>query len=185
MAVEPKYAENVIVAVANKREWVWYISARDLWLMDWRRWAEAWGQNPDETDYSGRFDIQVLDTNTARLFFQQMGQYRVTTGYLRNLVTKVYDYKSLEGFSIQEQAELLVDLWHLIPSLLLDFDNRTFTSNYPETDFTPEHFIPDGWMVKEASLFEIVPKEHRYWIIDGHDAMMHFSEILQQASENG
>jgi hypothetical protein len=185
MAVQPKYAENIIVAVVQRREWAWYISARDLWLMDWRRWAEAWGQNPDETDYSGRFGIQVLDVNTARPFFQQMGQYRVTTGYLRNLVGKVYDYKSLQGFSAQEQAELLADLWHLIPSLLLDFDNKTFTSNYPEADFTPELFIPDGWAVKEASLFESVPKEQRYWVVDGRDAMMHFSEILHQAGGNG
>lgn len=185
MAVQPKYAENIIVAVAQRREWAWYVSARDLWLMDWRKWAEAWGQNPDETDYSGRFGIDVLDVSTAKPFFQQMGQYRVTTGYLRNLVAKVYDYKSLQAFSVQEQAELLADLWHLIPSLLLDFDNKTFTSNYPETDFTPELFIPDGWTVIEASMFESVPKEQRYWVIDGRDAMMHFSEILHQASENG
>lgn len=185
MAVKPQYAENIIVAVVQRREWAWYISARDLWLMDWRKWAEAWGQNPDEIDYSGRFNIQVLDISTAKAFFQQVSQYRVTTGYLRTLVGKVYDYKGLPTFSIQDQVELLTDLWHLIPSLLLDFDNKTFTSNYPEADFTPELFIPDGWTVIEASMFESVPKEHRYWVIDGRDAMMHFSEILQQASENG
>jgi len=182
MAVQPKYAENIIVAVVNRREWAWYVSAKDLWLMDWRKWAEAWGQNPDETDYSGRFGIQVLDMGTAKAFFQQVSQFRVTAGYLRNMVAKVYDYKSLGDFSAHEQAELLVDLWHLIPSLMLDFDTREFVSNYPEADFTPEQYLADGWMMKQASLFEIVPKEHRYWIIDGRDAMMHFAEILQQAS---
>lgn len=185
MAVEPKYAENIIVAVVQRRDWSWYISPRDLWLMDWRRWAEAWGHNPDQTDYSGRFGIEVLDAGTAKTFFQHMGQYRVTTGHLRALVGKVYDYKGLLTFSIQEQAELLVDLWHLIPSLLLDFDNKTFTSNYPEADFTPELFIPDGWTVIEASMFESVPKAHRYWVIDDRDAMTHFAEILQQAGESG
>lgn len=185
MAVQPKYAENIIVAVIQRREWSWYVSARDLWLMDWRKWAEAWGQNPDETDYSGRFGIEVLDVNSAKPFFQHMSQYRVTTGYLRNLVAKAYDYKGLPTFSIQEQAELLADLWHLIPSLLLDFDGKSFISNYPEPDFAPEQFVPDGWMVKDASLFESVPKEHRYWVIDGRDAMTHFSEILYQANANG
>ncbi len=185
MAVQPKYAENIIVAVVQRREWAWYISPKDLWLMDWRKWAEAWGQNPDETDYSGRFNIQVLDASSAKAFFQQMSQYRVTTGYLRTLVGKVYDYKGLQTFSIHDQAELLADLWNLIPSLLLDFDNKQLISNYPEANFTPEQYLPDSWAMKDASLFESVPKEHRYWVIDGRDAMTHFSEILYQAGDMG
>jgi hypothetical protein len=185
MPVEPTYAENIIVGVVYRREWSWYVSAKEFWLMDWRKWAEAWNQNPDELDYSGRFDIQVLDSSTARAFFQKMNAYRATTGYLRTLVAKIYDYSGLRDFSIREQAELLADLWHYVPSLLLDFDNKELTSNYPEADFTPELYIPDGWTVKEASLFETVPKEHRYWVVDGRDAMMHFSGILYQAGQEG
>ncbi|MBN1430248.1 MAG: hypothetical protein JXB07_17900 [Anaerolineae bacterium] len=185
MSVEPKYAENIIVAVAHRREWSWYVSAKELWVMDWRRWAEDWGQNPDETDYSSRFGIEVLDVSTAKTFFQRMGQYRETTGFLRNLVGKVYDYRGLKTFKFEEQAELLADLWHLIPSLLLDFDNKQLISNYPETDLVLEHYMPTSWTVKGTSLFEVVPSAHRYWIIDGRDAMTHFSEILYQMGGAG
>ncbi|MBN1310022.1 MAG: hypothetical protein JXB30_01295 [Anaerolineae bacterium] len=185
MTEEPIQAESAIVGVLYANEWSWYNGPRDLWLMDWRRWAEDWGQDPDQTDYSSRFDIQVLDVDTVAFFFERMEQHHVSTSFLHTLVQNIYDYNGLQAFSISEQAELLDDLWDLIPGLLVDFDNRQLVSNFPDAEFSPGRYIPDGWVEVDANLFENVPEEHRYWIIDGRDAMAHFSAIIYQAGEIG
>ena len=185
MTEEQVQAESTIVGVLYGSEWSWYNSPRDLWLMDWRRWAEDWDQDPDQTDYSSRFDVQILDVDTAEYFFANMSPHKVSTSFLHTLVQNIYDYNGLQAFTIAEQAELLDDLWDLIPGLLLDFDSCRMISNFPEEDFSLGRYLPDGWAEIDTNLFESVPEKHRYWVIDGRDAMVHFSQIIHQAGEMG
>lgn len=49
------------------------------------------------------------------------------------------------------------------PSILIDFDNRIFTSHYAEPE-SFEAYVPDGWEGKYHDFEMDIPKMQRYWI---------------------
>ena len=48
----------------------------------------------------------------------------------------------------------------------IDAGQRTLWSIYPETTTLPT-FVPEGWVGRSESFFDLVPQRHRYWVIDG------------------
>ncbi len=45
--LEPIYAENVIVGVIHKKQFQWYVTDRELWYLDYVKFAQAFESEGD------------------------------------------------------------------------------------------------------------------------------------------
>ncbi|WP_258838349.1 CPCC family cysteine-rich protein [Mechercharimyces sp. CAU 1602] len=146
----PEYANRIIVLVKYKGGWNWYVSLKEMWFLDYAVF-------PDEnTDYSQRFHIAVVNDKTLEDFLDRVSDYKVSTSQLREFVN---------------DTETKIDRWDLsdlFPSLFVDFDNKHLYSWYPEPA-SFEHYVPKGWKGDYVEFFDQVPENKRYWIIDGKD----------------
>jgi hypothetical protein len=153
MPEQPKYAENIIVGVIADNQWKWYISDKYYWVMDVARYInDIESEEPDE-DLEVRFNIPVVDQNTMSEFLNHMKRLQVDVAHLR---------------AILEQAKptTLDDTLEYIPSLLVDFNNQELWSMYPESDVF-EYYVPNNWRGVDNPFWTKIPKEERYWIING------------------
>ncbi|MDO7908826.1 hypothetical protein Q5741_20790 [Paenibacillus sp. JX-17] len=154
------YAKNIIVGVIRHQTWHWYVTDKELWFLDLTKLEQAFLDKGYEVygagDYAERYDIAIINHETADLFLQAISDYEVSTEELREAVQQaVYepDEEGVFGYS---------------PALLIDFDNRTMLSYYPEPA-SFEHYVPDGWTGKYEDFTLRVPPEQQYWIVDGKD----------------
>ncbi|WP_219619283.1 hypothetical protein [Carnobacterium maltaromaticum] len=121
------YAENIIVGVKYKGSFNWYITDTELWYLDYNQAGYSTDQYPEE-----RRNISVLNKNTASAFFRNIENDRSSTNSI-----KLNFFKELS----KNKAEAR---YNYNPSLLIDFDNQIFYSNYPES-ISFEEYIPDNW----------------------------------------
>lgn len=154
MMLFPKYAENVIVGVKFNNDFNWYVSYKELWYLDLRKLTNAYVINgyadPNPEDFSERFNIDIVNENNAKEFLSEMNIYIVKTEELSSLV-KNKEFQEIEA---------------LAPSFYVDFDKKKFISYFPEPE-AYEEFIPDNWCGKYRTFDELIPDNHKYWIIDG------------------
>src|SRR6185436_11070294 len=132
--MQPKYADIIIVAVIYQGEWRWYISDKDVWLLDLKKYKQAFldaGIQVPEND-SYRFNIPIVNQETAAVFLEKMGQYRVDKATLSKMV-----------FERLPQASTWEDTVDLCPVLLVDFDQSKLKSLFPEP-IQFEIYIPEG-----------------------------------------
>lgn len=109
--------------------------------------------NPD--DFSDRFNIAVVNEDTAEDFLQKLNDFEVGTEELR---------KMLEQRTYSHISDML-------PSLYVDFDDKELTSYYPEPA-SYELYVPKGWLGKYEQFIEVIPEDYRYWIIDGNNIFL-------------
>lgn len=162
MKIQVEYGENIIVAVVFRNKWSWYVTEKDYWFLDLIKLEKAFlikgYQLPNLGDYSDRFDIGVLDENSADKFLNEISELKVSLVELRELVLKLAcSSKESENFPTE-----------LTPSLLVDFDNKLVMSYFPEPA-SFENFIPDDWKGLYENFLDKVPMQERYWVIDGKD----------------
>lgn len=155
----------MIVAIQNQGSIRWYESDPDYWILDQRKWAEAFaaaGYEANVTDFSDRFDIPVLDETTAPEFLERMAPFSVSEKQL------------CEHF--REQAIAATDWFDVadcLPVLFVDFDARKVWSIDPEsTSFVD--YIPDGWTGEYDAFFDQIPEHSRYWVSETGDMLKRF-----------
>lgn len=170
MPEEIIYARNVIVAVRRHNQWYWYISDKELWVLDLVKLAKAFDTHftSAPTSFSGRFSIPVVNEVTAEQFLAHMAPYQVNVGYLREVVRQRIDLTELSAASEESAEEMLDDWLELLPSLLVDFDNRSLFSLYAEP-MSFESYVPEQWTGEYQCFYERIPEEQRYWIVDGEN----------------
>lgn len=68
--LEPIYAENVIVGVIHKKQFQWYVTDRELWYLDYVKFAQAFESHlvVDEYIEPERKGIEILSSENAELF---------------------------------------------------------------------------------------------------------------------
>ncbi|MBC1737729.1 hypothetical protein [Listeria seeligeri] len=145
----PEYAENIIVGVKHRDRFNWYISDTELWYLDYSQAGYSIKEYPEE-----RKNISVLNEDTAITFLRNIEKYKVSTNSIKLNFLK-------ELSSDREGA-----IYNYNPSILIDFDNQTFYSNYPES-ISFEEYIPDNWIGHFQRFSEQIPQEYRYWEEDG------------------
>jgi len=154
-----EYGQELVVAVRHAEVWAYYLSEKDFWMLDQMAWAQGFRdagyQMPE--DYSDRFGLPVVDQNNAREFLTHMAEFRVSAELLREALLK-----QLTPPADMEEAVLF------LPALLVDFDSRKLRSCFPEP-FPFEKYIPDGWSIASDPIWEQIPPEFRYWVIEGRD----------------
>ncbi|WP_079414520.1 hypothetical protein [Paenibacillus ferrarius] len=147
----PKYAETIIVLVKYNTTYRWYITDKELWFLDLRKRIAAYinrgFQIQNSEDFSERFDIDILNENTAGDFLNKIIDLEALTKELtRMLEQKMYSHIS-----------------DMVPSLYVDFDKKKLISYYPEPA-SYEDCIPFGWIGKYENFLDSIPVHLKFWI---------------------
>ena len=64
------------------------------------------------------------------------------------------------------------DLLDFAPCLLVNFDEKQLSSQYPEM-IRFEHYVPNEWTGVYQDFLTEVPKEEQYWIVNGQNIFKH------------
>lgn len=154
MVLEPLYSENIIVAVIYNNELKWYITDKELWFLDYNKLDSAYenlGISIEDNDEpEERRGLKVLDNENIDIFLKRINKYVVTKEELNYLLLK----------NIGSNSEDLLDL---SPVLLINFNNKTLYSMFPEPA-SYEEYVPKGWSGKYEDFTELIPKSEKYWL---------------------
>lgn len=159
LKVQIEYGENIIVAVLFKSCWKWYVTEKDYWFLDLTKLDNAFlnkgYKSTNQIDYSDRFNIAVLDENSAEDFLNEISEFEVSKSELRNIIL------------ISEETITGVNYNYLefMPALLVDFDNKILLSCFPEPA-SFESYVPEGWSGMYKEFLDKVPDEETYWMIN-------------------
>ena len=167
MKTLPDYTKELIVAVIFKDQFNWYVSNKELWFMDYEKWADTFRKNGyeanDEYIDERRKGLLVLDSDVASKFLIHVKQDKVTASDLQ---------EGLLLFRSEFDDDWVFDYR---PSLYINFDEKKFYSNYSEPA-SYEEFIPSHWQSGKKDFKNLVPVAQRYWLSpDGKDYLIPLS----------
>jgi hypothetical protein len=160
---EPVYAQNVILSVVIHNTFSWYITEREYWYLDITKYERALQTykgnrySADFGNYSTRFNIPILNENTADDFLAHIENFRVPCYILSQMM--------LNKANTLKNGDDLLDF---IPCFLVKFDQRHFFSMYPEM-IRFELYVPDGWKGSRQDFRSEIPDEEKYWMVNGQD----------------
>lgn len=154
MKVEPNYLETVVVLVKYKDQYTWYVSEKEMWIMDllaldnaFRRKFNQPEVTETEADYEERVGCEILSEHNIEQFQQAMKDYEVRYDDLA-------DYFRLYSEVYGDGADAGVDI-----SFYIDFDSRTFYSFFRDPG-SYEQFVPAGWSgIYELDAAKIIPEQ--------------------------
>lgn len=157
MKMTPKYAENIIVLTKYKKSYRWFVTEKDIWFLDMKKLISAYIDNGFEihnpNDFSDRYNISIVNEDTAEEFLYRISEFETNNEELRkSLLQRTNDYIS-----------------DMTPSLYVDFDEKKLISYYPEPA-SYEVYVPDNWVGTYEEFTEQIPRNYRYWIVNGHNA---------------
>lgn len=155
----PDGLNEIIVLTKKSNDYNWYLSDKEFWVMDYRKYAHTY--DPQNNDFSYRFDIAVLNEDSASSFFEKMKDFKIDQAELTQLIK--------DNLPLESWEENL----GLFPVLFLDFDDKKMMSLYSEL-FQFEKYVPVGWHGEYESFYAVIPQDNRYWIIEGVD---HFKDL--------
>ncbi|WP_146189895.1 hypothetical protein [Paenibacillus elgii] len=153
LKVEPNFPDTVVVLVKHEGKYTWYVSEKELWIMDlleldnaFRRKFNQPEVTETEADYEEREGCEILSEKNIAQFQEAMKEYKVSytelTDYF-NLYSEVY----LDGVSSAVET-----------SFYLDFDNKIFYSFFKEPG-SYEQFVPTGWRgIFEEDVQKVIPE---------------------------
>ncbi len=148
--MKPIYAENIMVAIKYDECVEWYILDKEFCFLDYNKVETAYRKKGYEVvvDDLFRFGIRVVDESTQVLFLDNIKKYKISVNELREMLINESNYDEKLAYN---------------PSILIDFQNKVFISNYAEPE-SFEHFVPNGWEGKYQNFEEMLPQKERYWI---------------------
>ncbi|WP_407728114.1 hypothetical protein ACJMCD_13580 [Priestia megaterium] len=153
--LEPIYAENVIVGVIHKKQFQWYVTDRELWYLDYVKFAQAFENEGDlavdEYIEPEREGMEILSSENAGLFLKRIESYKGDAATL----LKLFEDKIESG----EEEDVL----DFIPSFLVDFDQKVFYSLFPEPA-SFEEYVPSDWKGTYEDFTGLIPETEKYWV---------------------
>lgn len=76
MKNKPQYAENIIVLVKYMESHKWFVTDKEIWFLDLKKRITAYIEKgfhfPNPNDFSERFDIPIVNENTAQEFLKHI-----------------------------------------------------------------------------------------------------------------
>lgn len=146
-----EYGRDIIVGVVCSCSFHWFVSEKELWVLDQVKWKaffeDAGFTTPD--GFADRFGIGVVNEETADQFLCCMQGDLISTSELR-AIFKDADPSDPDAVS------------HLFPALFIDFDSKRLISNFSEP-LEYERFAPDGWEASYGQFDNYIPFDQRYW----------------------
>lgn len=165
----PSFPETVITVVRLHGVWRWYITPKEMWILDQVSWSKTFltqyqcsEEIVDLYDFADRFYIGVLNEETVEDFFEQMDQSPLSSGALNQMFQE----------SLLNEPE---ELRNYLPTFYVDFDEKVFLSMYPESGVY-EKFVPDGWSGRQEDFKNLIPESERYWIVEGIDRFQGYKQ---------
>lgn len=153
--LEPIYAENVIVGVIHKKQFQWYVTDRELWYLDYVKFAQAFENEGDlavdEYIEPERKGMEILSSENAELFLKRIESYKADSSTLLKLFKDKIE-------SVDEE-----DVLDFSPSFLVNFDQKTFYSLFPEPA-SFEEYVPSDWKGTYEDFTALVPEIEKYWV---------------------
>lgn len=139
--------DQIIVLVTHRRAQQWFVSERDLWVLDHDAWALAYeeaGYATNYPDHDERFGIAVVSEANAADFLALMQSYAV-------------DVAELDGAAT-------IDYEPAMPALWVDFDARRVTIDVERVE-SPDfaEYLPPGWSAAHRSFLAEVDERLRFW----------------------
>src|SRR5262245_6194691 len=104
-----EYGVHVIVATRHRGKWRWFISEKEDWFLDQRKFGAAFETLTGEPAPPSDREIEIVNEKTADAFLAQMEPYLVDSKELRDMVE----------VRLSEGSEGAVG--DLCPDLLVDF----------------------------------------------------------------
>jgi hypothetical protein len=147
MQIEPVYAETIIVGLLYKNQFRWYVTDKEVWFLDYRKLANAYGNIEIANEEDERIGINIVDETTIDVFLARIETYIVATEMLHKLLAEAKRENQLD----------------YSPALFIDVDDRTLYSMFPEPA-SYEEYVPNGWSGKYDDFTNLVPSVERYWI---------------------
>ncbi|MBO1512693.1 hypothetical protein [Metabacillus bambusae] len=155
MTIEIEYAETIIVWVHYRDKWNWYVTDKELWFLDLIKYEQAFidagYELHNQGDFSDRFDIPIVNRQTAADFIEHIEEFKVTTNQLSKFLLKEPNKEEIDKYK---------------PVLFVDFDTETLISSFPEPA-SYEEYVPENWESVYKDFLEDVPTNERYWVIGG------------------
>ncbi|SFE74593.1 hypothetical protein SAMN04487969_10657 [Paenibacillus algorifonticola] len=150
--IVPLYAENIVVGIVFQNQFNWYISTKEYWILDYKKY----GINNENLFDNEREGIIVLDETTVSEFLNKIIEYKVEIDELKE--------KFLFSVEIDEDNAI----YDYRPSLLINFDEKFLYSTFPEyTSF--EEYIPDKWIGEYKNFYGLIDESFKYWCNDNEN----------------
>ncbi len=140
---------DIITVIKIDNQYKWYCCDKFYWVLDYTKYE------PNNTNYSSRFGIGILNESTVYSFMEQMTEYSCSYNELQQLLLKCMP------------VEWFDEIQHLFPKMFIDFDEKKLYSIYSEQLL--ETYVPDGWEGLYQDFKDLIPSTSRYWIVDGVD----------------
>ena len=140
MLIELNYPDDVIVLIKNKNIFKWYVSEKELWIMDLEKLSEdldkklkALGKEISQKYIDKeREGLEILNQTNIDVFEVRMKEYKVTYQDLKN-----YFESNLEQSYYKKSNQVCPDFY-------IDFDMKIYYSCFTEPG-SYEYYIPDDW----------------------------------------
>lgn len=153
MKKEPEMAGNVVILVAHKRQFFWYVSEKELWIMNLLKLDNAFRIK------SGLQKIATTEAEDERRGFELLNEENISD-FQEVIKSYQVSYKELEEYyDVYSELYLDNEEFEVNPSFYLNFDDRVFYSFFLEPG-SYEHYIPENWAgIFRTNPNEFVPKE--------------------------
>lgn len=163
--------ELVVVLFKYHDRYRWYGGSRDLWVLDYRKWAQEFLDAGYSVDYGAedRFDIEVVNEDSIDLFLSKVSHLELEKDKLAKALERRF-----------KDAKSWWDVGALFPIMFMDFDRKHVSAFYPSG--TPmERYVPDGWtsdFIDFANEYpnNLFPMEEKFWVQNGVDMLKVLNE---------
>ena len=154
MYLEPAYYEDVVVLVKYNEKYQYYVTDKELWILDLNKLTAAFEIRGYKTELpeDERTGFAVLTREGYSIYKDKIIKYQVSCGELK-------EYYELFRLTKQQHD----DIREILPVFYIDFDKNIFYSFYTEPG-SYEDYIPSGWKGILTDEFEkIIPINMAYW----------------------
>ncbi|MDR7241847.1 hypothetical protein J2W47_000944 [Priestia megaterium] len=126
---------------------------RELWYLDYVKFAQAFESHlaVDEYIEPERKGMEILSSENAELFLKRIESYKADAATL----LKLFEDKIESG---DEE-----DVLDFSPSFLVDFDQKTFYSLFPEPA-SFEEYVPSDWKGTYEDFTALILETEKYWM---------------------
>jgi hypothetical protein len=194
MLLQPKYPENIVVAIKWQKTFYWYVTQPQLWYMDLQKLEEHfreplfWGQRIPHM-MLGDFDLEeqghlFLNERNAPLVKTRMERYYHTVHALnpQRQDIPVLSQKTIPAF-LPRIEPFRTNGQELIDSLLSQIKDRTMMQISEDYEpllfinfdkrrlytkyfgkFTFGHDLPRSWKGVWCFVPDRIPKDQRFWV---------------------
>jgi len=138
MKIEPNYPGEIIILVKNKGKYSWFVSDKELWILDLVKLENAYRQKQNLPGIQSvqaddeRMGFEILTEKNVEHFLEVVKNYKVSYSELKEFCDL---HNEIYADCCLERSE---------PAFYINFDEKSFHSYFDEPG-SYEYYIPDNW----------------------------------------